>query len=198
MISATSRAGLNVPRIACAAVGVACMVLWSCVSAADEGLAATPSFSDAEITIILSHGPWPTPVGPDPSNRVSGKPDAIEARDGPVLRSAPLRQRHEGLCDLSRSRAQLDRQPAARDRSGPARSRTRADVIGRRYAHGVDGAAADSLLSSRPAAIWNARSGGDARRPRPGPAAAMTRSCPARPAGCSAPRRHPPTTRRCS
>ena len=78
MISATSRAGLNVPRIAFAAVGFACMVLWSCVSAADEGLAAKPSFSDAEIKIILSHGPWPTPVGPDPSNRVSGKPDAIE------------------------------------------------------------------------------------------------------------------------
>jgi len=77
MISATSRAGLNVPRIAFAAVGLACLVLWSCVSAADDGL-ATPSFSDAEIEIILSHGPWPTPAGPDPSNRVSGKPDAIE------------------------------------------------------------------------------------------------------------------------
>src|SRR5882672_6118173 len=77
MNSATSRASLNV-RIAFAAVGFAGMVLWSCVSAADEGPAAEPSFSAAEIRVILSHGPWPTPVGPDPSNRVSGKLDAIE------------------------------------------------------------------------------------------------------------------------
>jgi cytochrome c peroxidase len=26
---------------------------------------------------ILAHGPWPQPTSPDPSNRVSGKPDAI-------------------------------------------------------------------------------------------------------------------------
>ena len=65
MISATSRASLDMSRIAFAVVGFACVVLWSCLSAADEGLAAEPSFSDAEIKIILSHGPWPTPVGPD-------------------------------------------------------------------------------------------------------------------------------------
>ena len=76
MISATGRASLNVPRIAFAAVGFVFMVLWSCVSAADE--AGKPSFSDAEIQIILSHGPWPTPAAPDPSNRVSRKFDAIE------------------------------------------------------------------------------------------------------------------------
>jgi cytochrome c peroxidase len=67
-----------VPRIAFAPVVFACIVLWSCVAAADDGLSARPSFSDAEIKMILSHGPWPTPVGPDPSNRVSGTPDAIE------------------------------------------------------------------------------------------------------------------------
>jgi len=78
MISATSRASLDMSRIGFAVVGFACVVLWCCVSAADEGLAAEPSFSDAEIKIILSHGPWPTRVGPDPSNRVSGKPDAME------------------------------------------------------------------------------------------------------------------------
>jgi cytochrome c peroxidase len=76
MISATGCASLNVPRIVLAAVGFVFMVLWSCVSAADE--AGKPSFSDAEITIILSHGPWPTQAAPDPSNRVSRKFDAIE------------------------------------------------------------------------------------------------------------------------
>jgi cytochrome c peroxidase len=30
-----------------------------------------------EITKVLSHGPWPLPVTPDPSNRVSGNSDAI-------------------------------------------------------------------------------------------------------------------------
>src|SRR5437667_11076160 len=39
---------------------------------------AKPVFTDAEIRVILSHGPWPAPAQPDPSNRVSGKPDAIE------------------------------------------------------------------------------------------------------------------------
>jgi len=67
---------ITVPRIAFAAVGFVFMVLWSCVSAADE--TGKPSFSAAEIKIILSHGPWPTPAAPDPSNRVSRKFDAIE------------------------------------------------------------------------------------------------------------------------
>ncbi len=34
-------------------------------------------FSDAEIQGILSHGPWPPPWRPDPSNRVSGNGAAI-------------------------------------------------------------------------------------------------------------------------
>ncbi len=34
-------------------------------------------FSDEEKTRILSHGPWPPPSRKDPSNRVSGKPEAI-------------------------------------------------------------------------------------------------------------------------
>ena len=47
-----------------------------CRRAADE--AGKPSFSEAEIKTILSHGPWPIPAVPDPSNRVSRKFDAIE------------------------------------------------------------------------------------------------------------------------
>ena len=33
--------------------------------------------SEDEIAQVLSHGPWPFEVHPDPSNRVSGNPDAI-------------------------------------------------------------------------------------------------------------------------
>src|SRR5215471_16731000 len=36
------------------------------------------AFSDAEVKAMLSHGPWPIPPTRDPSNRVSGKPAAME------------------------------------------------------------------------------------------------------------------------
>jgi cytochrome c peroxidase len=35
-------------------------------------------FTDTEIAAILAHGPWPTPMAADPTNRVSGKREAIE------------------------------------------------------------------------------------------------------------------------
>jgi cytochrome c peroxidase len=35
------------------------------------------AFTDTERAAILAHGPWPQPMPPDPSNRASGKPDAI-------------------------------------------------------------------------------------------------------------------------
>jgi cytochrome c peroxidase len=35
-------------------------------------------FTDAETRAILRHGPWPAPWSPDPTNRVSGNPAAIE------------------------------------------------------------------------------------------------------------------------
>jgi cytochrome c peroxidase len=78
MISGTCRAGLTVSRIVFAAVGAACITLSSWVCWADESVTARPSFSNQEIKVILSHGPWPAPVAHDPTNRVSGKPDAIE------------------------------------------------------------------------------------------------------------------------
>jgi cytochrome c peroxidase len=34
-------------------------------------------FNEEEKTAVLRHGPWPPPFRPDPSNRVSGKPEAI-------------------------------------------------------------------------------------------------------------------------
>jgi cytochrome c peroxidase len=39
---------------------------------------AEVQFSDAEIKAILAHGPWPAPSATDPTNRVSGKQEAIE------------------------------------------------------------------------------------------------------------------------
>jgi cytochrome c peroxidase len=37
-----------------------------------------PHFTASEIRAILAHGPWPVPGRNDPSNRVSGKREAIE------------------------------------------------------------------------------------------------------------------------
>src|SRR5688572_19550826 len=34
-------------------------------------------FSESEVRAILSHGPWPVPPARDPSNRVSGKVEAV-------------------------------------------------------------------------------------------------------------------------
>jgi len=38
---------------------------------------AQGNFTESETQAILRHGPWPPPAKPDPSNRVSGKPEAI-------------------------------------------------------------------------------------------------------------------------
>ena len=64
-------------HLARAVVGAACALLAG-ASPAEQDLAAKPAFTDSEIKIILSHGPWPAPAQSDPTNRVSGKPDAIE------------------------------------------------------------------------------------------------------------------------
>src|SRR5947207_8110356 len=61
-------------RAACAVIGA----LLAGTSPAEQDLAANPVFTDSEIKIILSHGPWPAPAQSDPSNRVSGKPEAID------------------------------------------------------------------------------------------------------------------------
>ena len=78
MISGTSRAGLTVSRIALATVAAVLMALSALVGSAEESGTSKPQFTDGEIKIILSHGPWPEPGAHDPTNRVSGKPDAIE------------------------------------------------------------------------------------------------------------------------
>ena len=57
-----------------AAVGLLCAVLALPSLAADDSV----TFTEAERRAILAHGPWPTPIKADPSNRVSGKREAIE------------------------------------------------------------------------------------------------------------------------
>jgi cytochrome c peroxidase len=63
-------------RVACVVAGAAC-AMRAGTGAAEED-AVSPFFTDTEIKIILSHGPWPAPAQPDPTNRVSAQPDAIE------------------------------------------------------------------------------------------------------------------------
>jgi cytochrome c peroxidase len=58
-------------------VGAACAVFaWA--SPAEERISDKLAFTQPEIQKILSHGPWPTRSMPEKSNRVSGKPEAIE------------------------------------------------------------------------------------------------------------------------
>ena len=64
-------------RVASAVVGAACLVLPCTASPADDG-GAPLAFTQNEMRIILSHGPWMSPVPQDPSNRVSGNREAIE------------------------------------------------------------------------------------------------------------------------
>ena len=63
-------------RVAFAALAACAVLPW--ISSADESGTPRPFFTEGEITIILSHGPWPAPAPRDPTNRVSGKPEAIE------------------------------------------------------------------------------------------------------------------------
>src|SRR3989449_8230342 len=77
MVSGLERKRRLASHVGRAAVGAACALLAG-ASPAQQDSAAAPFFTDGEIRIILSHGPWPAPAQADPTNRVSGKPDAIE------------------------------------------------------------------------------------------------------------------------
>ena len=77
MITGADRPRRTARPIAYAMVSAACAMLpWG--SVADDRVDATPAFTDGEIRIILSHGPWPAAAPVDPTNRASGKPDAVE------------------------------------------------------------------------------------------------------------------------
>src|SRR5262245_66684469 len=48
-------------------------------SPAGESTEATLlTFSEGELRAIRAHGPWPLPPARDPSNRVSGRPEAMD------------------------------------------------------------------------------------------------------------------------
>ena len=86
-------------------------------------LTLAADFTEAEVARILQHGPWPVVPVPDPSNRVSGRPEAIAfgktlffeprlSRDGksscatchrPELHFTDGRQRGEGFVELDRN-----------------------------------------------------------------------------------------------
>jgi len=92
-------------------------------------LAATAElldFSAAEWSRIVRHGPWPPPFKPDPSNRVSGKPDAVilgrtlffETRLA-TDRSLSCARCHDPALGWSESRARSEGR-AALDRNTPS------------------------------------------------------------------------------
>ncbi len=56
-------------------LGMAASAGFGHAAAAQPGLI---EYSEAEIRTIVSYGPWPGPWSPDPTNRVSGKPAAID------------------------------------------------------------------------------------------------------------------------
>jgi len=62
---------------ACAALLAVGTILLSATSL-DAAEADEVRFSEAEIAAILSHGPWPMPWTPDPSNRASGNAVAVD------------------------------------------------------------------------------------------------------------------------
>jgi len=58
-------------------IGVAAAACLPADGAADDARGRLPPLTPAEVKAILRHGPWPVRWRPDPSNRVSGKPEAI-------------------------------------------------------------------------------------------------------------------------
>jgi cytochrome c peroxidase len=51
---------------------------WAALVALAPAAVAAADFTEAEIRAIVAHGPWPPPILPDPTNRVSGQRAAIE------------------------------------------------------------------------------------------------------------------------
>jgi cytochrome c peroxidase len=63
------------PRLSALALAAALLLPWR--GDAQAPLEVLLDFSEDERRVILQHGPWPPPPARDPSNRVSGSPEAI-------------------------------------------------------------------------------------------------------------------------
>jgi len=57
---------------------LASLLLLAAGGAAAQQVLSTLDFNETEVRAILRHGPWPAPWSRDPSNRVSGNPEAVE------------------------------------------------------------------------------------------------------------------------
>jgi cytochrome c peroxidase len=64
-------------RVLCAGLLAGLAATGLLVAQSANFLTSAVEFTAAETARILQHGPWPMAWTPDPSNRVSGKPDAI-------------------------------------------------------------------------------------------------------------------------
>jgi cytochrome c peroxidase len=54
------------------------VAVFLCLLAGTSFAAGEVQFSESEVRAILAHGPWPTPIAADPTNRASGRRAAVE------------------------------------------------------------------------------------------------------------------------
>ena len=59
-------------------MGTRAVAVSLCLLAGTGFAADDVQFSESEIRAILAHGPWPTPIASDPTNRASGRRAAVE------------------------------------------------------------------------------------------------------------------------
>ena len=59
-------------------IALAALLALATASAAAPQVESVLDFTEAETRVILQHGAWPAPWSPDPSNKASGNPDAVE------------------------------------------------------------------------------------------------------------------------
>jgi cytochrome c peroxidase len=59
-------------------IALAALLALATASAAAPQVESALDFTEAETRAILRHGAWPPPWAPDPSNKASGNPDAVE------------------------------------------------------------------------------------------------------------------------
>lgn len=59
-------------------MGTKAVAVSLCLLAGTSFAAGDVQFTESEVRAILSHGPWPTPIASDPTNRASGRRAAVE------------------------------------------------------------------------------------------------------------------------